>query len=618
MPLVRLSAGAWKWLVAALALAIGVLLASEVSNAIGTIRDGRAGTLGVQLADRLAALSEGQGTHLLRIERLDRESPLAAAGAVAGDRLRFDRPLDRWRQFAQGEQVGLTLIQRDGQRHLLLEAQPAQASNAEQIDYWGRLAVCVPALLFAVMVAFNQPVGRTYRCLALMFLALATSFFYSFTYSPPGALSTLAKVIQLTLYSMIFFWCIGFAMTYHPYRASALRRWLRRAVPAYKALALATAAHACWFALGREAPMLWHLTQAVLGAGVVLTVLSLVDGWRNCVGEMRQRHRWLLFALLCGTVPSMLMSAGAFQLTLRGARADVLLYFAGQLAMFALLTYAVLKHKVFNFYFAVSRALVFSVISGFLLFAFGLIEWLLAPVFHGSGGQHGAPQARLLVDAMLAAAVYLVFNRVHERIERRIEHFFFRRWHENAEHLRAYVARAAQITSVDQLLASLTAAFDEFSGHAGAAVYLLQRDGGFTLAGSTLATAAPRLDANDALAVALRSDLVPMHPAATRPDAAGDLALPMCHRGALHGVVLLGSKPHGESYRPDEVEVLGFATRQVGLSMHALRVEALEHAVRVLAERTVQQRQALRAMAGRRAVRRTPLAQPAQLAEAAQ
>ena len=40
-------------------------------------------------------------------------------------------------------------------------------------------------------------------------------------------------------------------------------------------------------------------------------------------------------------------------------------------------------------------------------------------------------------------------------------------------------------------------------------------------------------------------------------------------------MVLLGRKATLD-YRPDEVELIGWATRQVGLDLHALRMEQLE------------------------------------------
>jgi hypothetical protein len=63
------------------------------------------------------------------------------------------------------------------------------------------------------------------------------------------------------------------------------------------------------------------------------------------------------------------------------------------------------------------------------------------------------------------------------------------------------------------------------------------------------------------------------------------LALPMMHQAALASFVLLGPKPTGEDYRPDEVEVLGWATQQIGLDLQSIRVRALEQAVLTLEAR---------------------------------
>jgi hypothetical protein len=49
----------------------------------------------------------------------------------------------------------------------------------------------------------------------------------------------------------------------------------------------------------------------------------------------------------------------------------------------------------------------------------------------------------------------------------------------------------------------------------------------------------------------------------------------MSQRGTLSGLIALGAKPTGDSYRPDEQEVLAFAAHQVGLDLHALRTQAL-------------------------------------------
>jgi hypothetical protein len=42
------------------------------------------------------------------------------------------------------------------------------------------------------------------------------------------------------------------------------------------------------------------------------------------------------------------------------------------------------------------------------------------------------------------------------------------------------------------------------------------------------------------------------------------------------GFAVLGPKASQQEFRPDEVELIDWATRQIGLDLHALKVEDLE------------------------------------------
>ena len=60
------------------------------------------------------------------------------------------------------------------------------------------------------------------------------------------------------------------------------------------------------------------------------------------------------------------------------------------------------------------------------------------------------------------------------------------------------------------------------------------------------------------------------------------ICAPMIYGTDVRGFVLFGSKPEGADFRPDEVELIGWATVQVGLDLHALRIEQLEHSTAAL------------------------------------
>ncbi len=186
----------WQWLILLLVCGVGGLIAAELRVGLGERLPSQEGTLGVELNDWMGVRTEGLGTHWLAIQALAPDSPLAAAGARTGERVRFDRPLDRWRRFAPGERVGLTLA--DG-RVLRITAQAATVGTTERVDYIRRAVIAFPALLFALAIGWHQPAQRAYRSLAMLFLAMRSAFFYSFMYAAPDSPAALGKLLQLPL-----------------------------------------------------------------------------------------------------------------------------------------------------------------------------------------------------------------------------------------------------------------------------------------------------------------------------------------------------------------------------------------------------------------------------------
>lgn len=600
----RLSALAWRWLVCCSALLSGILLVIEFSHAVGPLLiKGEQGGIGVVLVDQVGANQHGQGTHRLRIESLAPASPLLAAGAAPGDYLRFDRFEDRWRKFAVGEAggeaVGLTLYQGGAAHRLSLVARPEKIRVDEYVDYGGRLLIALPALLFGLMIGLKQSEGRSYRALSMTFILLSLMYFYSFSYSPAGSSFLLSKFLCVSTYSLIWYGCAVFALYYQPYPPSRLRTWLMRLLPAYRLLAYGTALYSIGFASGRETPLLWLGTLLGGVSGLAMVVVSLTDGWRRSVGEIRQRHLWLLLSIALGAIPGVLTLIPALDATIGGVRVTVLMYFAGQLLMYMGLAYAVLQYRVFNFDFAISRALVFSVVSVMLVCSFGLIEWFYASVMHGGGG-HGAGKKSLWLDAGLALVAYLVFHKIHGTLERWVERILFEKWHNNERKLRSFVRQAAQFTAVDALLPAFRGALDQFSDQAGCAIYLRQENGQYARVAASLEGAAALVDSNDGMVIALRTDAAPVLLDQLQAPRGAELALPMCHRGMLDGFVLMGRKRRGASYRPDECDALAFAAFNVGLDLHALRVDQLEREVIELEHKTGQQSKELQLMAGRR------------------
>lgn len=427
--------GVWRAFVCVLVLFAAVLMAIEFSNAIKPLlADGQQGSLGVTLVDPIGATGRGQGTYRLAISSAEPGLPMAQAGAHPGDYLEFDDYENRWRKFAPGERVGLTLYQGAHARRLSLVAVPVAVTVGDYFDYGGRFLLAIPALLFALMVAFRQD-GRSYRALSTTFLTLSLIYFYNFNYSPAGVTLKLSKFVNIASYALIWYGCVVFALMFRPYPSSAARIWLRRAFPWYRGLVYFTTAYSIGFALGRETPWLWLGTLLVVVLGLVMMFVSLVDGWRHSEGEGRQRHLWLLMAFALGVVPGFLNMVPALDAKVQDdLRVTVMLYFVGQFLMFAGLAYAVMRYRVFDFESAASRTLVFGVASVLLLCMFGMIEWIYSTVLPGDAGvRRAVEKSSLMVDAALLAVVVFAMRKVHRRLEVWVQRFLFGSWQPAAE-----------------------------------------------------------------------------------------------------------------------------------------------------------------------------------------
>jgi hypothetical protein len=298
--------------------------------------------------------------------------------------------------------------------------------------------------------------------------------------------------------------------------------------------------------------------------------------WKRSVGVERQRIAWIGVCMGCIYVS---IGVGGF-LQDRGLTASgyvPLIENGIWLLASCGLGYATLRHRIFDFGFAVNRAAVYTVTTALLLIAFGLLEWAAEHLLQFEGREKS-----VVLDAGLALGVFLAFHRVRDLVEHWIERILFQEWHAREAALRLYVRRAAHATAEAPLVESLVAALDRYTNAASCAVYLRSPSDGFVLASGSMVGAPPTIGDNSPGVLALREcdGPLPADDSAVIPD--GELALAMRHRGDLDGFVVLGPKPDGDRYRPDECESLAFAVQRVGLDLHALKVAALQAQVEIL------------------------------------
>jgi len=539
---------------------------------MGAVPHGRiAMTLGVCARDRFCEVKAvGPGA-------------ASAAGLRAGDQLRFDRTVEAMRQetdeqelFA-GDRIGATIRRGERTRHVEMIAAPSPWNIHPAALTSDKFLVGVAVLIVIVGLFVMMRAGSRLSVLLLgagVACIGATDVVPFWWWRDPLAFRAFTAWSDVTLNAgalLVF----AFAREFRREASGqdgALARW------ALWGLIIVTGA---WMVFGEvvsqtglpgpdelTSTWLWILLTDVPYA---LAVLTLALGWRDAPRPEKKRYGYVVPAVLMITMRQILdvlaSIAGNFDPTNNPVvlGMDVL-----PLAGLLLLVYAVLRHKVIDLGFAVNRTLVYGVVSAVLLAAFGLIEWAVDHFVPIEGREKNA-----LVDAAIAVGVFLTFHRVRDAVEGGVEGLFFRRWQRAEADLRRFVREAAFITEGPALSEAFVRALGQFGEGAQATVYL--QDGrGYARASGQVDRIPGEFDANLPALVRLRADLKPLE--VEEGALAACLIAPMVNRNEMIGVALLGPKPSGVSYRPDEIELVGWAARQIGLDLHALKVEQLEAA----------------------------------------
>ena len=317
------------------------------------------------------------------------------------------------------------------------------------------------------------------------------------------------------------------------------------------------------------------LTLVSYSTGVLaqlLTVACLGYGWRRA--GVQEGHRF--FVLLVAVSVMVVLGNILFSLV-PSAPGDVfprwvtntssLFRIVGAL----LFAYAILKHRVIDIGFAINRTLVYGAVTFTLLAAFGLAEFATKRLIPEQGAE-----ASSLVAAATAVLLFLSFHHLHQWFEHHIERLFFHSWHVAEAQLKRFVASAGQFTSQTALCAAFADELRRFSQGADAALFLRPDIGDFCLEAGALSGADSRYSDDDRAFALMRGERRPVELARAHSALPGEVAAPMLDERGLAGFVLLGSKPDGSHYRPDQEENIGWATQQVGLDLQALRARALD------------------------------------------
>ncbi|HUA08576.1 MAG TPA: hypothetical protein VMA98_04825 [Candidatus Acidoferrales bacterium] len=443
----------------------------------------------------------------------------------------------------------------DGNTFLKLVA----AVPSDLADWW--ILGC--ALLLAVR-RWQTREGR-YLCLALIAYVGLLLLDPTFLVSPNGGLVAICYLLS---------GCAGCAAALLPVMLarsvgvpSPLRAFLFACVLALVALELARYAAATIGLLDASIDPLsfiygnWRVVEPLMYASSAIAV-GLAVASTPRIG--RARAAWLLLPLPL----ALLLNKSAFDLTTSastwiGYMALYALGGAATLAGAAAVTYALLRRRVLDFDFIVSRTLVVATVSGLVVGSFALLEWLLGTVLAGVSHATG-----WIANGALALALGLMLYPMQKRVDTAIDLVFFRRRFENERALRDFAKEAAFVTRRDELLDH---AIGKLRMHTDARAASILLDGeGHYRAARWFGDEPRGTSENDAAILALKVKHQPLDLHRYVTALRGDVALPMLVRGRLFGVLLCGERAGGEAYASDEIDALSEFASGFGVALESL------------------------------------------------
>ena len=540
--------GVGLWFMAALACILGaVYLPRTLSDHHGTLGYVAAGgRFGDRAAHRIAAFNP--------------ESPLPAAGIVVDD-LIVDPPRGT---PLQGERITLQVVHDGVPRTLEVRAARETSSPTQNFVLFlegalGLLTFVLGTLL--ILRRWNDAAALALGSVLLLGTTGLTPMQLPIGPLAIGYIIWIAAAVALAL--ILLAWA---ALLMSP-DTSVRRRRITRGCYAVTVAWLVWSCIAAWYYTGHALPSATLIVangRTVLqGLALVMCVIAFMDAWRAVVADQRERLRWLFVGLAC-TLISLALTVGGLAMPIAHPSYMIVTLVSDALVAAAcvILTYAILGQRVLDVGFAINRAIVYAVLTGILLMGFGIVEWLVDHVL-----EFEQRKQSVLLDALLALGIFLVFHRLQHWISHTVEHLFFRSWHVRGEALDRFLETSEHFTDPEALAKASLAALDAYTGTTGSALYGRDSQGRFVLMQSTLAGAAPTVGANDTIVVRLNAS----HGKPLHQDE--NWFFPLARRGKLAGFLRLGGKQSRDVYRRDQVERVSQAVRQIGFDLYALRLE---------------------------------------------
>jgi hypothetical protein len=367
----------------------------------------------------------------------------------------------------------------------------------------------------------------------------------------------------------------------HDYPRRALVWLVRAAIPLGVGVTLLALAVDTLIAVSPDPPPRWLLfpSQYVIGPALgIVTLLALAISAYTARGSERQRILPVLLAMALSLIATQLAAfynvrfTGSF-----GTGVSLGMIDATSLLFAVAVLNGILRHRVIDISFTVSRTLVYTILTSILVGLFALVDFVSSKFVE---------QLRITVilEAAAALAFGIALNTLHSRVERFVDKFIFRRRHLAEQRLHR-TAHALMHSESDRFIdeALVVEAMDAME-LASAALFRRTGDGYARVLSEGWTGEYPdRLAPDDHLVVHLTAELQPVSLSEIRwPNVALPqgyahplLAIPIGVRHELVGFVLYAGHRGGEAIDPDERQALVAVSDAAGPAYEHIRTEQL-------------------------------------------
>ncbi|MGC1380341.1 MAG: hypothetical protein WA814_04885 [Candidatus Baltobacteraceae bacterium] len=506
-------------------------------------------------------------------------SPAARAAIEPGDQILPPLPRGLFRQ--PPELLSFELAHGDARRRVTLAPQPSALAFDEKIRL---LALVVSYIIFLIVgsaVLLLRPSAMTWAFYLFCVLRRYGDLYF---YWPGSDLFFWSNVLALVaLGGASCALATIFALRFPNNRLDGWRAPLNKI-----AILLGTAFSATWlyvfvrmdfYGLPSQGivDLLVRLTSvAYLGAAAIF-IVTLIQSR----GDERQRLKWIL---VFPAVIVMRVIAINLPYSVPPWFSDALIALA--ICIPLTVAYAVVRRRVFDVEFAISRALVYAAITTIIAGTFLLLDWFL-------GKQFAETRFTLTAEIIVALAIGSWLNMLHRNVDRLVDSTFFRQRHLAEQRLAkaaSAVGRAESHQVVDRFLVHEPARALDLTSAA-----LFRRDGASGRFVREFAVGWDGVDTRELTSenplvlhllaegvpvrladVVWESDESPLHVA----DAV--LAAPVLLRDELVAVVLYGPHRAGADIDPDEVRSIVLLVDRAGAAYDHIEARNLRAEVEAL------------------------------------